>query len=269
MPAPFPKSRRAFTLAEVSVAAALTLVMVTLTLGVVLHIAGINARTDIKDQLDGDFRKVVNVLMENGRVANAFRIYRSFEKHAASANLSEGDTAGTGESGDLVVFAFHTTATDLLAANPNAVPAGKPVTTPAPRIRRILGVYRDSSYNNGFGAIRWFDSDRHAWGQSFSSSKPAPAGTPIETLLPDTAAKTKFPVLAEMTLGAIGSGTTASADSSIFYNINGNTFTVNGLIYKKRTTSGGIASGGFATGPGATTRYDAKNIFNITITPRS
>lgn len=225
------RKRRAFTLAEVVVASSILLLVITLSLGLFMTITRMNVRTELKDLLDSDFRSITRVLADQARTANTFRVYKSF---------SDRTEAGAGQGGDLVVLVSFSTA-DIGEA-PNSQ-----------RISRVIGVFRENSMNK-IGAIRSFDSDTQDWGQGFGYATPAAAGAKIKDLLPPATFLASCPVLAGLTLGTAGGGT----DLNAFFNINGTSFLVNGMVYKETTTSGSGISG-----------YQSKNAYNLTITPRS
>lgn len=195
----FSASRRAFTLIEVAISASIFLVVVGLTMGIVLAVAKLNLRTEQKENLNEDFRRMAQVISDVGRTSSAFQIHPAYNDRARAV--------GDGESGDLLVFVSYAAAD--VTGDPNNH-----------SIARIVGVYLDSAADpNAPKSLRWFDSKRMNWGVSF----PAPGDTPIANLLPSasTQAGTELARLAQGTIRG-----------RMFYQINSTSLMINGMIYR-------------------------------------
>lgn len=235
--------RPAFTLVELMVSASILTISLALTFGVLLAVTRLNVRTTLKDELSADFRSVTRLLADQGRLANTFRIYKSFAESDRVSGVGQGRAGGpvgVAQSGDLVVFVYFSSA-DIGGA------------LSAQRISRIIGVFREDS-GGGVGPLRYFDSAIHNWKQTFSTASPAPAVSTIEQLLPPYSYLSQCPVLAQLTLGTVGTTT----DLNTFYNLNNTALLVNGMIFKEKSNSGAGLYG-----------FESKNAYNLTITPRS
>lgn len=248
-------SRKAFSLTEVMIAASITLVVVGLTLLVLLSMTKLYVRTDIKNSVSEDYRDLTRLLAEQGNQSNGFFIYKSFaaaDRTNATQQIGPA-TDPKNASGDMVVFVYFSMQ-DILK-NPNAM-----------GVSRIAGFFREDPSNNK-SPIRYFDSAKDNWGQTFSPASPAvlaiPAagsGAAIESLLPPESFKSKCKIVALHTMGAAVDGATGGL--SLFYNNtttnNAPSFTVTGYILRSQASSGSGVAG-----------YESQTAFNLTITPRS
>lgn len=231
------RPRAGFTLAEVMVSFAVFIIVLTLTLGVVTAIAKISVKTEAKEKLNGDYRAMTHVIADIGRTANAFRIYSDY---APDHRKAASDALLTGQAGDFIVLVTYST--EDIGGAPNTQ-----------RIGRIVGIYRDGT-GSGPEKLRWFDSERHAWRQTFSKSNPAPASATIEELLPPAAYH--GPVLTGLAQGTAG----GIGDSrGLFIKLNDLSFMLNGAIYRNTGDASTNTSGG----------QDAKSAYNLVVTPRS
>ena len=237
MTSPLPLlGRKAFTLAEVMVAAAIMIIAISLTLGVVTGVMRMNLSTQLKSDISADYRKMVYEFVDKGRASGGFRVFKSF---------SDRTPVGMGESGDFVVFYFYA-AKDIKS---DAGPSRQ-------GISRVVGVYRKNA-RNAVGEMCAFDSARDpSW--SGAPSADSPAYGALNTLLP-SADYTGSRTLATLTLGGFVTGSGSTADLNAFMNLNNTSVLANGLIY--RTASGGATT--------SDTRYQSTNSFNLTATPRS
>lgn len=230
--------RAGFTLAEVLVSFAVFIIVLTLTLGVVTAIAKISVKTDAKDRLNGDYRAMTRVIADIGRTANTFRLYSDF---AVGSRNDSTDALLADQAGDFMVLVTYST--EDIGGAPNAQ-----------RIGRIVGVYRDGT-GSGPEKLRWFDSNQHDWGQTFSKANPAPASATIEELLPS--ASYDGPVLAELAQGTTGGG--FGNTRGLFLKLNDLSFMLNGVIFRNNGNLTKNASGA----------QDAKSAYNLVVTPRS
>lgn len=239
------RRRRAYTLTEVMISSAILILTIGMSLSLLVALTRLNLKTTLKDEMGSDFRRITRVMVEQGRLANTFRIFKSFEtkdrtRSPAQQNDWRGAAVARGESGDLVVFIYFASADIGGSLN-------------AQRITRLIGVYREHS-GGAVSPLRYFDSSVHNWGQTFNPENPAAATATVEELMPSYGYLKSFPVLAQLTLGTSGS----AADVNAFLNLTDTSVLVNGMIFK--------------SGSGSITRlsgYESKNAYNLTITPRS
>ena len=197
-------------------------------------------KTDIKNSVSEDYRDVSRLLVEQGNMSGGFFLYPNFSTHTSAA-----DRVGIGASGDYVVFIFFSIKN--IKSDPNSHGAS-----------RIIGVFRE---NPGVASspIRWFDSSKQNWGQTFSAAAPATLAngeTGLEALLPPASFMTSCPVIAKHTLGS-AADTAAGGGLSLFYN-NGNSCHVTGYILRSKSSSGSASPG-----------YESQTAFNLTVSPRS
>lgn len=256
------RMRRAYTLMEVMVATSVGVLMMLVVMMVLYTLGRMYTSADIKNTVSEDYRELTRLLAEQGNLSNGFYIYRSFDSADRNGgNNTDGipDQIGTGNSGDFVVFIYYSM--QDIKTSPNMQ-----------RVSRIVGFYRTQTSDPAVSQIRWFDSAKHNWGQTFSATNPATLaidGTGVEALLPSpksnsaadlatyNSAVSNFPVLAFQTMG------TAADDSAgqklrLFYNNNAKSFSVSGMIIRKQTGSGTTA-----------VNYKSQSAFNLTIAPRS
>lgn len=256
LPHPTPDTRKkGFSVMEIMTAASIGALVIGLTLLVLLAITKLYVRTDIKNSVSEDYRDMTRLLSEQGNQSNGFFIYKSFaaaDRATASQQIGP-NTDPTLASGDLVVFVYFSLRD--IKTDPNLQ-----------GVSRIVGFYREDPSNKS-SAIRYFDSAKDNWGQSFSVASPATlpipaagAGEAIEGLLPPESYKSKFKVVALHTMGAASDNATGGL--SLFYNNtqtnNAPSFTVTGFILRKVSAAGAGALG-----------YESQTAFNLTITPRS
>lgn len=240
---PRPARHAGFTLSEVMTAAAITVILTALVLGLMLAMSKQYRSTEIKNSVSDDYREMTRVLVEQGNMANGFYVYPSF---AAADRAGAANRVGVGKSGDLVLFVFFSIKDIKTSPNLQGV-------------SRVMGAFREKS-TNAPSAIRWFDSARHNWGQTFNAAAPVVIPldlTGIEALLPPASFAAKCPVLANHTRGA---STAGGAVSSLFYN-NDKSVHITGFITRSGTDS--------ANAPIAAGVAQSQTAFTLTISPRS
>ena len=192
-----------FTLAEVLVSMTLIAMLGSLMAALLLGTTRTYLRAEKKVAVQSDFNRVGQVFTEQGNRSNGFFLYRTFatgHRNASSKQL------GAGESGDFVVF-IHYCLSDV-RSSPNSQ-----------RVARVVGLFREDQ-GNGFSDIRWFDSDKQNWGQTFGPASPADISSPnsVESLLPSASYLRQCPVLISHSYdAAVAAGSDASV-RGLFYN---------------------------------------------------
>lgn len=241
--------RRGFTLSEVMTATFVTMILTALVLGLMVAITKQSRSTEIKNSISDDYREMTRVLVEQGNMSNRFFIYPSFasaDRANKSCRVLPYRTPSE-SSGDLVLFVFFSLKDIKTSPNLQGV-------------SRVLGAFREKT-GDAPSAIRWFDSARHNWGQTFSPSKPAiipTSDTGIEALIPPESFASQCPVLANHVRGAASSS--AGGDYNLFYN-NDKSLHITGFITRATTGSDNRApAAGVA---------QSRTAFNLTISPRS
>ena len=244
------RGKRAFTLSEVMMASGITILLSGMTIFILIAVSKIYIKSEIKNMVSEDYRSFTRLLAEQGNTSNGFYIYRSMK---ATDRLTAADQVEAGDSGDLVVFVYFSVKD--VKTDPNQQ-----------GLTRIVGFFRETPGKVN-SAIRWFDSSKQNWGQTFSPGNPITLPIPpntdtnyaIEELLPPESFKSNCPVLAQHTMGA---ATGTSGGLKLFYNNtttnNTPSLTVTGFILRARANSGGGVTG-----------YESQTAFNLAITPRS
>ncbi len=243
---PHPRScRRGFTLTEVMTATTITLILTAMVLGLLLAMTRQFRDTEIKTSVSDDYREMTRVIVEQGNMANAFYVYPSF---AAGDRVNKASQIPHAGSGDLVLFVFYSF--QDIKTSPNLQ-----------GVCRVLGVFRENS-GNVLSPIRWFDSAKHNWGQSFSPANPLTLpldGTGIESLIPPASFASSCPVLANHARGAAQDSLGVTQD--MFYNDANKTLHVTGFI-----TRAGVDA---PNAPVAAGVAQNRIPFNLTASPRS
>lgn len=241
--------RRGFTLSEVMTATFVTVVLTALVFGITVAIMKQSRTTEIKNSVSDDYREMTRVLVEQGNMSNRFFIYPSFaaaDRANKSCRILPYRTPSE-SSGDLVLFVFFSIKDIKTSPNLQGV-------------SRVLGAFREKTGNTP-SSIRWFDSARHNWGQTFSPASPASIPTDdtgIEALLPPESFLSRCPVLANHTRGVASSS--AGGDYNLFYN-NDKSLHITGFITR--------ATPGSDNSPVAAGVAQSQTAFNLTISPRS
>lgn len=248
-----PRFRPAFTLSEVIVAMAGTVLIMSLVLTVVVSLGKLNQRTERKMALNRDYREVARSIYDIGLKSDRFTIYKSALNPVDILNDGDDNT----RRGDMLLFAFSS-ANDIVptTATPNANPY-------RPRVARIVGIYLDRRAGE-HDKLRVFDSATDKWGQSFSAEAPSEYAEQglttrrpdYSAMLPPKSAYGSFRVLAEVV--TTSEGTDTSSDKyipSVFEAINSNnSFLVNLNLLKSMGTSDA---------------FEAQNSYNLILTPRN
>lgn len=247
---PFNCIRKAFTLAELEISLGVSVLISGMSLLVLLAVLRLYVVSDIKTSVSEEYRRMKRVMVDQGCMSNGFYIYPSF--NAADRKLSSNQVP-VGGAGDFVVFVFFSLKD--IKEDPNYQ-----------RVSRIMGFFRENP-GDVKTPVRWFDSEVHNWGQSFSASNPAQVPIPnsgenfaIEALLPPESFRLNCPVLANYSMGAIDD--TMGAGRSMFYNMtktnNSPAFLVSGFVLRSTSSAGSAVLG-----------YESQTAFNLTIVPRS
>lgn len=201
--------RRGFTLIEVTISVSIFTTVVALTLGVVFAIARLNLRTEQKENLNDDYRRMAQVLADIGRTSNAIVVYPAYADRSSPV--------GDGNSGDLLVFLTYAPAD--VTGDPNRQ-----------TVSRIVGVYvSDGDGTAAPRTLRWFDSNRTNWGVGL----PAPSERPAAELLPAVDGVYTGAVLAKLARGDV--------KGKLFRQLSSGSFMVNGTIHQNATSTQGAA----------------------------
>lgn len=148
-------SKQGYSLVEVVVVMAVTLVVLAASAKFIVEVARSTFVTERKLDINADVREITLEMAHNARAANHFYIYKSF-------NLSDrnepSDQLRDGNSGDLLVLVFK---------------EPWPNTSSPDHITRLVGYYRDADPTdpNSVGPVKKFEKVYH------DPSGSAPAGS--------------------------------------------------------------------------------------------
>ncbi len=246
------QSRRGFTLPEIMTAVGISSILFAMVFTMMVMIAKVYKRTEIKNSVSEDYRDLTRRLVEQGNLSNGFFVYPGFAATDRDAPADRLPVGAPGDptvnaSGDLVVFVYFSIKDIGTSANMQGV-------------SRLMGAFRENPGSTA-SPIRWFDSTLHNWGQTFSAANPAilPAdGTGLEALLPPAGFRASCPILANHVLG---SAHTASGNTlNLFYN-GGKSLYITGFIIRATTGAQNTTSNASV--------YESQTAFNLTVSPRS
>lgn len=198
--------KKAFTLAEVLIAAGICGVVTVLVLNTYLQAVNIYSYDSGKLRVNRDIRVFTGAMTANATYANYFLIYPDFDTRTKTVEVTDPDTGtvvqtvvdaavNDGQSGDMLVLVFKDDEDDT-------------------KVNRLMGYYRapaTSGDSTSEGPVRFFDV-------RFSPSTNAA----VNTLLPSLSTRNTNPEVIELSKGM--------ANGMLFYNLYDRSVMVKGQI---------------------------------------